>query len=126
MVQVQWFPERVVGKRGGYVGDFLDKSGRRYPELVAGVNSFLSKIVLMDALDTLFATQQLASLGQNLIEMRIPKRRQGGVARVYFCWSPKGKNCAVLLAGEIKHRKAPEMLGVAQARLREFQSGGMN
>ncbi|MEI8095807.1 MAG: hypothetical protein WCG80_16480 [Spirochaetales bacterium] len=125
MVQLQWFPEKVAGKRGGYVGEFLNKSTRRRPDLVACVEAFLSKLSLMDRVDTLFDSQQLASLGQDLVEMRIPKQRQGGVARVYFCWSPRVKNCAVLLAGEIKHGKAPEMLGVAQARLREYQAGGM-
>lgn len=123
MVQVLWYPERVAGKRGGYVGEFLDKSGRRRPDLVALVNAFLLKLTQMDNLDGLFLTQQLKPLGQNLIEMRIPKQLRSGVVRVYFCWSRSVKNCAVLLAGEIKQDKESEMIGVAQSRLKDYMSG---
>lgn len=91
---------------GGYVGaeiSILAKK-KRFFWIYAKVVDFLDKLSIEDNLSTYFETEKLKSIGDNVIEMRIPKTDRRGVFRIYYCNSELKKEygVSVLLEAEFK------------------------
>jgi hypothetical protein len=116
-VKLIWYPDFLESNEGASVKAFIRKELAQYPDLRLRVEAFLEKLkVLLDP-QPLFKSEHLAPLGNGLFEMRIPKRRRGGVVRIYYCVGKDDQKTWVLLDAELKHETAPGRTGTAHRRM---------
>ena len=108
---------------GGYVGaeiSILAKK-KKFFWIYAKVVDFLDKLANEDDLSVYFETEKLKNIGDNIIEMRIPKTDRRGVFRIYYCNSElkNEHGVSVLLEAEFK-TGSPRKIENAKSRQREY------
>ncbi len=108
---------------GGYVSTEIENlyKKRKNNWLYLKVVDFLDKLADEDDLSAYFNLQLLESIGDGLIEMRIPKTDKRGVFRIYYCNSELDRDCgaSVLLEAEYKHGD-PMKIESARKRKKEY------
>ena len=112
-----WYPDFLESFEGASVQAFISKELAKYPDLRLRVETFLKKLQALQDPQPLFNSEQLAPLGAGLFEMRVPKRRRGGVVRIYYCVGKDDLKTWVLLDAELKHETAPGRTETALKRM---------
>lgn len=115
-----WYPSCLESDEDASVKAFIHKDLAKFPELRLRTQTFLDKLKIVQDLQTLFNSEQLAPLSDGLFEMRIPKRRRGGVVRIYYCVGGNDSNILVLLDAELKHETAPSRTETAYRRMATY------
>lgn len=107
----------------GIIPKELNKLSRKQQKLFLLVKVFLEKLEKINDLSFYHETNRFECLGDGLYEMRIPKQRQGGVFRIYFCYQNLDVNSdvLVLLDAEVKHKTKPQRMDVARRKLTEYK-----
>lgn len=124
---LKWYPSYLENDPDSDVRSFIRKDLAKYRELQVLVESFLGRVMEVSDLQPFFDSKQIAPLGADLFEMRIPKTRRGGVVRIYFCRHPGNKRELILLDAELKHEKAPARTATATSKKECFMKsfGGL-
>jgi hypothetical protein len=87
------------------VEKFLSSLRKKRPDLWSLVDQQMRSIRHLATLEPLVKTEVVGNLkGRKapLWEFRIPKRRPGGVVRIYFCYRTEEPGCIILLDAELK------------------------
>lgn len=116
-----WYPQNIDPEEAPSVEVFIEKDLKKRHDLYSLVNKFLKRIKQTECLDEYYKTKQLYKLEGQLHEMKIPKKRPGGVVRIYFCYNPEDSLNLILLDAELKHKTKPERLDNAKKRLKQYQ-----
>ncbi|HQL06034.1 MAG TPA: hypothetical protein PLU33_12950 [Treponemataceae bacterium] len=116
-----WYPQFLDAEAAPKVKEFLDKELKKRPDLYQLTKDFLKKLKKVESLDEYYKTEIMEKLDGHLHEMKIPKKRPGGVVRIYFCYNPEDSLNLILLDAELKHKTKPERLDNAKKRLNQYQ-----
>jgi len=116
-VKLVWYPSYLENDDDASVKAFIRKDLAKYQDLRLRVDSFLKKLAVLQDLQPLFSSEQLAPVHDGLYEMRIPQRRRGGVVRIYYCIGQDDKDTLVLLDAELKKETAPGRTETALKRM---------
>lgn len=112
-----WYPAFLESDEGASVKAFIRKDLAKHQDLRLRVEAFLAQLKDLQDPQPLFNTEQLAPVRDGLFEMRIPKRRRGGVVRIYYCFDNDDRKTWVLLDAELKHETAPARTDTALQRM---------
>lgn len=109
-------PNGVIAKELQYL---LEKQIKLY----VIVKEFLIELEKVTDLSIYYKSERLRDLGDGLHEMRIPKKRRGGVFRLYFCYHNLDvkSDVLILLDAELKHKKKPQRMDIARDKLKEYK-----
>lgn len=108
----------------GDVGKELKILSKRRPDLFLRVKTFLKSLLNVVDIFPYLKNEQIYKFSKDkegLYEMRIPKQAQGGVFRIYFCFSLIEIQTLILLCAELKHKKEPMKLGNAVEKLKQYR-----
>ena len=112
----------------GYVGKEIStlSKKKKYFWIYAKVVDFLDKLADEDDLSKYFETGKLEGIGDNIIEMRIPKTDSKGVFRIYYCNSElkSETGVSILLEAEFKKGEA-QKIESAKKRQKEYHESIM-
>ena len=120
-MKLTWYPVFLDPEAKPKVEKFIQKDLKKHNDLVLRVRAFLEAIKNVSTLEQYFETEEIAKVEGELLEMRIPPQRRGGVVRIYFCINPEDTQEIILLDAELKHKKQPMRTGSAKRRLTEYQ-----
>ena len=115
-----WYPSYLENDTESSVKVFIRKDLAKYHDLRLRVESFLKKMEVLQDLQPLFSSEQLAPVRNGLYEMRIPPQRRGGVVRIYYCTGLVEKSTLVLLDAEFKKETAPGRTETALKRMATY------
>jgi hypothetical protein len=105
-MNVVFYPD-LKGREGleGPVRGFLKWLQRKHPDIWTLWNKTLEVAKKPGGLDLLQRQDRVGTLKYQsypILEFRVPKKRSGGVARIYFCHDPNERERIVLLEAEWK------------------------
>lgn len=112
-------PENQVGEVGKEI-----KKLKRYPRLYLPVKTFLKKLKQTEDISPFLRSKHMKKLSGNntgLYEIRIPPEAQGGVFRIYFCFSETEEKTLILLSAELKHEKEPARIEAAYNKMKLYK-----
>lgn len=113
-------PKNLIGD----VGKELSDLSKQRIDLYLRVKSFLEKLKKEKDITNYLKIQQMEKFSgdkEGLYEMRIPKQAQGGVVRIYFCFSETEESTIILLDLELKHKKKPMRLDAAYNKMLRYK-----
>ena len=127
-MQIKFFPKDTLfdsentepKDEGGDVGKELSDLSKQRNDLYLRVKSFFKQLKNVKDIASYLKIKQMEKFTgdkEGLYEMRIPKQAQGGVVRIYFCFSETEENTIILLDLELKHKKKPMRLDAAYKKM---------
>jgi putative component of toxin-antitoxin plasmid stabilization module len=120
-LNVLWHRDYTDHQDDSAVWRTLKSALKKHPDVLLRVEVFLKKVQELESLDAHEKSGEIAPLGESLHEMRIPKTRKGGVARVYFAYANE-PNTIVILDAEFKHERHPIKTESARRRLKAYRA----
>ena len=119
-----------IGYYPGEVGDdpvdasvhkWIEKLKKKQPELYSLTMKVLRKMEKSASLQPFIDQEIIKPLRSPLFEIRIPKKRAGGVVRLYFCYVPGKEGCIQILEHEIKRGRQSADQNVINSAMRRYK-----
>lgn len=120
-MKLTWYPVFLDPEEKPKVETFIQKDLKKHNDLVLRVRAFLEAIKKVTSLEQYYKTEEIAKVEGDLLEMRIPQQRRGGVVSIYFCINPEDSQEIILLDAELKHKTPAMRTGTAKRRFGEYQ-----
>lgn len=120
-MNILWYRDYTDHQDDSVVWRTLKSALKKHPDVMARVEVFLKNVQAAETLTALEKSREVEHMGEKLHEMRIPKTRKGGVARIYFAYANE-PNTIVILDAEFKHERQANKTESARQRLKAFRA----